>query len=784
MIYKIHPGIGIARLGNSDNFYLAPEQPGVLPVECDAEGNEILDGNGQPQRISTFKDNDLSKIKKQAARFKIYAYDDDEDKCGKEIKIGGKYKFILQTSVTALQTVEGVVKDIEWTVHLANKKASWYEFMETAGSHGYAPDHPLRNASVKNPDKRRQLIIDPGPLTVNSKNSTASFKKGQNPGYPQNFPPEDIKPNKIDSLGNLMVTRQGDHQRLVILGGSGNSGSTKTPVITSFVNNDGWFDDISDGPVTAKISFEYDFIYYVGNEKKVQKKTSSMDVQVPAWVVVGYPRYVPEMEDMITLDEVMYDLYVREMAYAPQIYGVPPYDKASNSPKTPEELVIWQNEARFNPDYFPKFYKELWPMLSRPENYKYTYDFDYFAGGDPHNTGTGGNFDQSALSIPPDASGYDRYKVNREFLYRIMRMPYQRNDYYADVNLNSNKPRLMPMLCGNNPISNTSPDKFLSMTKTQLFFLGQWANGKFVNECEEWGECNKDCKNPWAKAPEKGVEIDRGVLSNLLGGAFCPGGELSWIVENPAIYSEPYRIKHASYLAGQLSLPKPVADIDGSPAADISAGLEPGDLTKYIGIPWQADFHECTTQNIDVTYQNWNEIYLDSNGDPATDKTVDIPWWPAHRPIVVQEQTFSLSDGNIQTLEDQGVPENICKKLKPIAGKKFSSMNDFNNVVEANIGPSAMQKYSSQISALALSISQVYWASGLADNHSGDLQMVEEWKNLGFVKYEDYAQSFCQVERNNDALGQPVAPGDRLLGQSTNQTVSKIRTTKRKSGNE
>ena len=38
--YKIHPGIGIARLGNSDTeFYLAPETPAGLPQECDAQGN-------------------------------------------------------------------------------------------------------------------------------------------------------------------------------------------------------------------------------------------------------------------------------------------------------------------------------------------------------------------------------------------------------------------------------------------------------------------------------------------------------------------------------------------------------------------------------------------------------------------------------------------------------------------------------------------------------------------------------------------------------------------------
>ncbi|WP_205728592.1 LodA/GoxA family CTQ-dependent oxidase, partial [Flavobacterium sp. J27] len=130
--FKIHPSIGIARLGNSDQFYIAPEQPGALPIVCDASGKEKQDTNGNPVRVSSFKDdNDLSKIKKQAARFRVFAYADEGDSEGKEIQVGGKYNFIYQTAVTAPRIVEGTVTDIDWTVHLANKKASWYEFQET-----------------------------------------------------------------------------------------------------------------------------------------------------------------------------------------------------------------------------------------------------------------------------------------------------------------------------------------------------------------------------------------------------------------------------------------------------------------------------------------------------------------------------------------------------------------------------------------------------------------------------------------------------------------------------
>ena len=44
---------------------------------------------------------------------------------------------------------------------------------------------------------------------------------------------------------------------------------------------------------------------------------------------------------------------------------------------------------------------------------------------------------------------------------------------------------LMPLLCGDNPLDNQVPSKFLTLTRTQLFLLRQWAVGKFINEDNE-----------------------------------------------------------------------------------------------------------------------------------------------------------------------------------------------------------------------------------------------------------------------------------------------------------
>ena len=217
MKFKIHPAIGIARVGDSpDGFYLAPEQAGQLPFELTADGKE--------QPIKTFKDAQ-QRVKKQAARFRVYGYDDDF-KQGQELQVGDTIEVVNPKSGMLMT---GEVLDIEWTVYLANKKASWYEFKQLDGEHGYDDNHPLRNADVTVPDARQQLIIDPGPQTVsytNKKQRTAQFAKGQNPGYSQSFPPP-LTPLSIETLGELRAIKQDKNLRLLVLGGFGNSGSYK-----------------------------------------------------------------------------------------------------------------------------------------------------------------------------------------------------------------------------------------------------------------------------------------------------------------------------------------------------------------------------------------------------------------------------------------------------------------------------------------------------------------------------------------------------------------------------
>ncbi len=677
--FKIHPAIGIARLGNSPTeFCISPEAPGELPIACDQDGNTQADPQHGEQRLNQDFWDKEGRIKRQAARFRIYAYS-DANSSGQELSIGQELDVLMQKTG---QILTGTLVDINWTAYIANKKATWYQFQETNGEHGYAPDHPLRNAEMTDVDLRQNLIIDPGPQSVSivdPDQRRAAFAKGGNPGYAQSFPPR-LQPNSIDTLGELLAVEQDGHGRLLVLGGYGNSGSVKKdlsqPHISSFANNDGWFDDTSDGYVTATLQIHVTKVN--GKVPSVPYSDQFIPVDESAWVIVGYPRYAPQLQDMITLNDAVYDVMLRELAYNNCIYGVPPFDNAQKPPTTPSELKLWREQAVWNQNYYPYFWRDIWPILQRPENYQWVLDFDSFTGGDPHNTtpGGGGNFDPELLSIAPyhDQEPTERAYLHqrRRLIYGVLRQPGEENQYTRAITRSlSNQPIIgMPDLCGDNPISNVAPSKFLRLTDTMLFMLKQWAEGKFINERKEGIS---------SKPLSEGEALDQGVLSNLLGGAFCPGGEVSWILRNPAIYAKPYRIRQRAVITpGALRLSaKELGTLEG--AYDIALGLEPGDITKYDALPWQADFNECSTQDIDITYEDWNSIYPTSVGDPVAPIIQSIFWWPTHRPMMVFDTQWNPQDKQLE-----------------LTG-------------------------------------QVQWSGNIPQSNTGDLQMVTAWADLGFI---------------------------------------------------
>ncbi|HEX8154269.1 MAG TPA: LodA/GoxA family CTQ-dependent oxidase, partial [Thermoanaerobaculia bacterium] len=155
-----------------------------------------------------------------------------------------------------------------------------------------------------------------------------------------------------------------------------------------------------------------------------------------------------------------------------------------------------------------------------------------------------------------------------------------------------------------NPITNEVISKYLTVTQTQYFLLSQWVAGHVA-------------AGP-PVPPPTAAQLDRAALENCVGGAFCPGIEMTWICRNTSIYAEPFRIRmSANIVPGQLSQTNGANN-------DYANGLEPGDIIKYMAQPWQADFNECSIQSI--------------TGDPSSNSPGTGPnywWWPAQRPFAV-----------------------------------------------------------------------------------------------------------------------------------------------------
>lgn len=178
---KIHPAIGIARVGNSDKQpFIGPESPDqpALPP-------------------GSYKDSS-GKVIRQAARFRIYGYN-RAGEVVRELKLG-----------------EGDVTEIKWSVHLANKKSAWYQFhlpLDIKEAHSLPPAQlQRRNFDIKGAE-RKKLVIDAGDKMIRASLHETAALSGK-------------IMNRQVPLGSIATQTDG---RLLVVGGVGKSASYATP---------------------------------------------------------------------------------------------------------------------------------------------------------------------------------------------------------------------------------------------------------------------------------------------------------------------------------------------------------------------------------------------------------------------------------------------------------------------------------------------------------------------------------------------------------------------------
>jgi len=474
----IHPSIGIARVGNSpDGCFYGPEVTDPLP-----------------HPMGCYRDKSGA-LNRQSARFRVYGLD-----------ASGK----VVTELTAANA------DITWTVQLANKKAAWYEFQlaQDIPEALSAPEQMLRNITVGD---RASLAIDPGPRRISGPDVQ---------GGPQHMFDTGSFMGTLVYLGELRTDEAG---RLVVLGGHGKSASHTGARAVTFANNDGWHDDVSDGPVTAEV--------------KIGGTTLPVD---PAWVVVAPPNYAPMQKSVRTMWDLM-----RDVANPPD----------PSKPRDP-----------------PSFEGDIRPLFER------------LAGLQWVNEGFAAYFGWRAPDylVSPEwlarlNNPHDSEKQTRQMIANQFRR--------ADRDAWSPVP--WPWMYGDAmsiPTPKTS-NAFTTLTPTQLVMLDQWADGKFVADYDPTRQPPRRIEDvPLAGQP---AMLDRAALEFCLADAFHPGCEMTWPMRHASMYMAPFRIRHADDMNANPSYGAAFTpDMVGLPEGPLY-GQVPGGVTRWMAVPWQADTASC-----------------------------------------------------------------------------------------------------------------------------------------------------------------------------------------------
>jgi hypothetical protein len=507
-IYRIHPAIGVARMGNADpsTFFIGPEAPGYGPLG-DAPGTVA-----PPYKAAD------GRVKPMGARFRVFEY----------ATVNGRLVPVREVNLDT----PGVVA-ITWTVHIANKKASFYEFLGPSGES--TPPGPLRNPTVTN---RASLENDYGPRSISGRSAApTSFT----PGPTQVSCVVDGNGNPvIPYLGQLRTDASG---RLIVLGGQGFAGSNLTPAPdlgvsvsgTSYANNDNWFDDASDGPVTAVVTITDD----AGKLVDVP-----VDAKGGAWVLCPPPDFAPQIQGAVSGYALLFDLAVRSIPIPPE-NGL--YDDGQPLARIRQLKADFTPGADFElPNSVPDFTADIQPVLLAGYNY-------WWVDGlvtQKHNS-----------LIDPTLSNPDpQYAKNRQGVFVYLRPPLGINGPTGN--------QTMPHLKGDNPYIGSTPDaiRHLTLTHTQYALLRNWSTGKFTPPS---GNPPPPTITPWG--------LDQAVLENCVGGAFFPGIEFSWQMRNPSLFAEPFRLNlqaHSGYYGETQQ-------------------IGPGHFTRQMAVPWHADFNDC-----------------------------------------------------------------------------------------------------------------------------------------------------------------------------------------------
>lgn len=678
-IFRIHPSIGIARVGNSEEYYLGPETMAGMDGLTDSDpmgGLPIKKG----QETQTITSDDLrdaeGKLKRQAARFKIYGYTDSEiqqypTQAGSEIKVNSSVEINGTTKI---------VKTILWQVHLANKKAnSWIEPEQGITAYNNQGQTPfVRNPEFPNSaqmtgvneeektctnsheifaekSRREILVLDAGPHVVSKggqesiafnatgKNEIIDGATTKNVIYPKQFPVyngEAPENETIESLGDMETDEFG---RLIVVGAYGKASGFKGAGIydpkaelENAVNNDCWYDDTADGPVTAVLVFT---------------DGTSHAVEGSSWVVTSDPSYAPQIANVVSLWEDMYNTWVEKFDLEPSLY-------TSNGAKTPVNNKAYNLGKGYNENYVPKFESQVKPMLNAANLQMWA-------------TNLVSNGEGAHKNVAKQPMNNPQWKEIMDFI----RNPNAENN--NDYPQNATR---MPLSLGD---SGTPADNFLAMSRTQYFFMYQWLIRGVVASGDTLGA---------------GELLDRNILGNCLGGRFSPGIEMTFIIRDTHLYQN-WKNGSTYSPAGPFRIDMDIIDYDNLQTPALGVGytptnttkVEPGDICKFMSIPWHTDYNSCATHTTVPNEQNSKMTYWS---------------WPAQRPVAVY------------TYEDL-----VCSEANTLDLQRFSVRGEGTNAYYDADAPAPDH----------IKVQNTGTASARVGRYQEYIDFVSNWHNVGTV---------------------------------------------------
>lgn len=560
-------------------------------------------------------------LKKQAQRFYIYECNSKGEPIGQ---------------------IDPKDYEIEWSVEVANKKPFWYDFNNSLDLSVVADNQNLsptfvkkaiapgvgakrRNPNVLNqgervkgePDYRKELVNSPDAVSVDHKKKRKVIR-GQFPFTKGNKKSLLAASWNADAKQVNLGTAEYDDGTLIYYPADGISAAlSPSDLNTDFADNSNWYDDICDGRVTAKIK-----------HKKTKKVHHLSDAHSAAWVASAPPDYAPQIQPLSTMFDLICgaanDEYSSELSLVfPMMYRL--------------YRMQWVNVG----DFLAPSFREVMDKLAKDKNFKYIYDkgstpaerkkakevrkavFDLFRNPAYH-------YDNEPIIPSKDMTNIDQRTSGLEKL----KLPYYPGDGIDYPGSPAQWFAIPPMLY--KELERWKDGKF--KTSSDFNFKNMNAMGAFFRKRMVAAKKDK------AKRP---LLMTRAVLDTLYGGGFHPGVELTWPMRHKQMYAEnklrfSVISKYDGYDYGFYGLrevrlntatPKEQEKIFYKDfgfqmdSEDIKKSMRkganhwlwkatPGDLTKWMGIPWQSDAGSCQAVFVEKQYP--------------------IPsWWAANLPVQV-----------------------------------------------------------------------------------------------------------------------------------------------------